>query len=115
MNQTVKSNLSVEEVKSLAEAKGKKLGFLIASLKIDETTREALLDLLPTMTLEQLDKFTDLLEASFLHGATGAIDKELAQALEQIDVKYQNQVQAADAEAASALQGIAKSLQGKQG
>jgi transcriptional regulator of heat shock response len=71
-----------------AEQKGKKLGVLIASLKISAQEQEALLALLPQMDEEQLDRLSSILEASYLQHATAAQDAQLAEALQKIDQKF---------------------------
>ncbi len=74
---------------SSAEERGKRLGFLIASLEMSAQQREALLSLLPEMTEEQLEELTEVLEASYLQAATADIDKKFAKELENVEKEYQ--------------------------
>ena len=75
-----------------AEERGKKLGFLIASLEMSAQQREAMLSLLPEMTEEQLDELTEVLEASYLQAATADVDKKLAKDLESVEEDYKKSV-----------------------
>ena len=75
-----------------AEERGKKLGFLIASLEMSAQQREAMLSLLPEMTEEQLDELSEVLEASYLQAATADVDKKLAKELETVENEYQKSV-----------------------
>ena len=86
-----------------AKEKGKKLGFLIASMNLHDKEKEALLSLLPQMTEQQLNEFIHILEANFLNAATQDADKQLASQLEEINQKYDNKVEEANAQATEEL------------
>ncbi len=77
---------------SSAEERGKRLGFLIASLEMSSEQREALLSLLPEMTEAQLEELTDVLEASYLQAATADVDKKFAQEIKNVEEKYEQTV-----------------------
>ncbi|MBP6859058.1 MAG: hypothetical protein KBC69_00325 [Candidatus Magasanikbacteria bacterium] len=74
------------------EEKGKRLGFLIASLDISPEEREALFALLPQMTEKQLEEFSAALEVSYLQAATKKQDQTLAEELKNTDQNFQTTV-----------------------
>lgn len=96
-----------EDQKDVAEEKGKKLGFLIASLEISTEEREALFGLLPQMTEAQLDELTNVLEANYLQAASKNSDEQLTGALNSTKEKYQQTVRQMNANTAKELDSIA--------
>ncbi|MEK7131497.1 MAG: hypothetical protein AAB797_02060 [Patescibacteria group bacterium] len=92
---------------SSAEERGKRLGFLVASLDVSAEEREALLVLLPQMTEVQLDDLADVLEANYLQTATKKSDEKLSDELKNIDQKYQQAVHEINSNTAKELDAIA--------
>lgn len=92
---------------SSAEERGKRLGYLIASLEMSGEQREALLSLLPEMTEDQLNELTDVLEASYLQAATKKEDGQLAQDLKNAEEKYEAKVKQINADTNKELDSIA--------
>lgn len=90
-----------------AEERGKRLGFLIASLEMSKEQRESLLSLLPEMTEVQLDDLADVLEASYLQAATKDQDQKLASDLKNAEEKYREAVQQTNKNTAKELDSIA--------
>ncbi len=90
-----------------AEERGKRLGFLIASLDVSAEQREAMLSLLPEMTEEQLKEFSDALEASYLQAATKEQDAQLSGELKDIEEKYQQKIHDVNTNTAKELDAIA--------
>ena len=76
-----------------AEEKGRRLGFLIAALNIEDDAKEAMINLLTKMTQEQINKLTQTLEADFLHAVTNKSDEELVKALLKNDAKFEEKIQ----------------------
>jgi len=66
------------------EAQAKKLGVLLVESDIPHEIKEAWLNLLPDMSLEQIDKLLHVLETKFLNDNTGEIDKEFYEKLKVI-------------------------------
>lgn len=91
---------------SSAEERGKRLGFLIASLEMSDEQREALFSLLPEMTEAQLEELTDVLEASYLQAATKKQDEEFVGELENIKEKYEEKIGQINANTAKELDSI---------
>ena len=86
---TVKQDTALkEEIIGTAKAYGQRLGFLIAALDIDDDVKEALLAILPAMTPEQVERFSDILESAYLGDKTFNIDIELKTALERVKTEY---------------------------
>ncbi len=90
----------------IAEEKGRKLGVLIASLKITDQEREAMLSLLPHMTEAQLEDFTKALEINYLQAMTQDQDKKLAEDLQKVDEDFQAKVTQINADTNKALDSI---------
>ena len=90
-----------------AEERGKRLGFLVASLDVSAEQREALLSLLAEMTEAQLDDLAEVLEANYLQTATKQSDKKLSGELKNIEDKYQQTMSQVNANTAKELDAIA--------
>jgi hypothetical protein len=90
-----------------AEEKGKRLGFLVASLDVSAEQCEALLSLLTEMTEVQLDDLAEVLEANYLQTATKQSDKKLSGELKNIEDKYQQTMSQVNANTAKELDAIA--------
>ena len=91
----------------MSEERGKRLGFLIASLEMSAEQREAMLSLLPQMTEVQLEELTNVLEASYLQAATKKQDKQFVEELKNVEEKYQQKVRDINADTAKELDAIA--------
>jgi len=78
-----------------AMEKGRRLGFLIASLDISEKERQAFFDLLPEMNAEQLDKLSVALEKNYLNQATRAEDEKFAAGVLAAQGEYEGSVKEA--------------------
>jgi len=74
----------LEELKTKAHFDGKKLGFLIAGLDVDQKVTESLVSILPTLNSEQLTKLIDVLETNYLNQKTKNLDEKLKEDLEKI-------------------------------
>jgi hypothetical protein len=109
-NQDIKID---DELQSLAIQKGKKLGLLISELKIDDETRQAFLDLLPSLTLEQIEKLIDTLEVKYLDAATRSEDKKFEEELIKIKEEYTKKQEEIDKETIKQLEELEKVLDQK--
>jgi len=74
-----KENLSPE-----SELLSKKFVFLLENSGMPDEVKEAWLALLPEMSLEQLDRFFDILEAQYLNEKTKDIDEKYKKELEKV-------------------------------
>ncbi|MFH1192696.1 MAG: hypothetical protein V1656_00010 [Candidatus Jorgensenbacteria bacterium] len=82
------SKITEEEAQKTAEAHGRRLGFLIATLNVSDETKQALLALLPAMTLEQIDRLSELLVKAFVNEQTKEFDEDFARELELIKKEH---------------------------
>ena len=101
---------SEAQLKELAAVQGRKLGLLLASLNVSKETLEAFLDILPEMSVEQLEQLTDILEARYLADKTSALDEKLKE--EFLKIKQESDKAAAvnEERALNALKKIEEEL-----
>ncbi|OGY91254.1 MAG: hypothetical protein A3H70_05185 [Candidatus Komeilibacteria bacterium RIFCSPLOWO2_02_FULL_48_11] len=95
------------DLKALAAKQGQKLGFLIAALNVSDEVKEAFFDLLPHLSLEQLERLTNILESKYLSQQTSGPDEKLKAELEAIKSNSDAQEDAADKEALADLKQLA--------
>ncbi len=67
-----------------AQAFGARLAWLIHNAKISADVKESLVVLLPQMSVEQIDKLSDLFMSDFLNQETIDLDQKFAKELEKI-------------------------------
>ncbi|TSC84899.1 MAG: hypothetical protein G01um101413_283 [Parcubacteria group bacterium Gr01-1014_13] len=91
---------------SSAEERGKRLGFLIATLELTSQQREALFSLLPEMSEAQLEELSEVLEASYLQEVTKNADEKLVGELKNIEEKYEDAVAQVNANTTKELDSI---------
>lgn len=107
------NNLIDPKIKELVEKKGQKLAFLISEFKIDEETRQAFLDILPSLSLEQIDKLIDILEVKYLDAATRSEDKKFEEELSKIKSDHIKKQEDIDKESIKQLEELEKLLDKK--
>ena len=81
-----------EELRSL----GGKLSLLIKSSTLEEDVKEELFQILPQMSLDQLEKLTDIFEAKFLDEKTKEIDEEYKRKIEEVYKNYNSKQEEID-------------------
>lgn len=69
----------------------KKLAALIYDSKMPEDIKEALIGVLPKMSLEQMDRLLAILEAKYLDEKTRHIDAEFKEKIKAIAEKFKEQ------------------------
>lgn len=94
-----------------AEKEGKKLGTLIAAFPMPDETRQALLELLPNFSLEQLARLSAILETAYLNQKTGSADKEFIEVLKNIDAEHKKKMGDLDNKTLKALDELDKNLE----
>lgn len=108
-----------EQIREIIHLKGQKLGTLLNKLKWPQELKQAWVDLLPTLTAEQIDELIMLTEENYLQQETTQIDKNFqakAQALyskykanqKQIDDKVMEELKTIEQELEDAKQPVAK-------
>ncbi|KKQ41354.1 MAG: hypothetical protein US58_C0001G0028 [Candidatus Magasanikbacteria bacterium GW2011_GWA2_37_8] len=102
-----------EELKQIltdAENDGRRLGVLIASLDVADEVKQAILDILPQFTPEQLQRFLAILEVQYANQKTGKIDEEFAKELETIKTTHDAAIATATATAQKELEKLEKEI-----
>ena len=66
----------------------KKLGILLYSSSLQKELKEAFIDLIPSMSLEQIEKLINILESQYLSHQTKHIDSKFQSQVEQIVQNY---------------------------
>jgi len=80
-----------DQAKTIAKAYGQRLGFLISVLNVAEEVKEAMLELVAAMTLEQIERFCEILENGFILEQTSEIDRAFVKELEHIKEEYEEE------------------------
>lgn len=93
-----------------AENDGRRLGVLIASLDVTDEVKQAILDILPSFTPEQLQRFLAILEVQYANQKTGKIDEEFAKELQNIKTEHDAQVASATTTAQKELEKLEKEI-----
>ena len=93
-----------------AENDGRRLGVLITSLDVTDEVKQAILDILPQFTPEQLQRFLAILEVQYANQKTGHIDEEFAKQLQNIKTEHDAQVASATATAQKELDKLEKEI-----
>ena len=89
---TLQNTLSEEQtILQNIEVQAKKLGILLHDSTIPQEIKQAWLSLLPSMSINQIDKFLNILEAKYLDEQTKGIDKKFKSELAAIVKKFQKQ------------------------
>ncbi len=83
-----KQKISQEKKEVLSKFLGKKLAFLILGLKISDETKELLVQILPSLSDQELVKLIEVLEQKFAYEMTDFNDIVLEQELFEILSKY---------------------------
>lgn len=82
--------LTREQILDLADANGRKLGFLLATADLDEEIKEALLQILESATAEQISALTDMLEEEFMSAYNQNLVEFLREQLQTIKEDDEN-------------------------
>lgn len=81
-------DLNQKELEELAKATGQRLAFLLFNTNIDAEQKEDWLALLPEMSLAQLERLVDILEAKYIDKQTKNIDEDFKKDLTAIKDEY---------------------------
>lgn len=84
------TNKSREEdlLKKQIELAGKKLGLLLSLTRFSQEEKEALIEMMRYVPLEEIDDFISVLETKLLEVMTKDIDEEFTQEIKQIMEEY---------------------------
>lgn len=93
-----------------AQFLGRKLGFLIGASTLPDDVKQAWLTILPELSLEQIGRLIDILEAKYLDEQTQDVNQKLEQELKQIQSKYQEKRDQLDADALEKIKDLEKQV-----
>ncbi len=103
--------LSDSELHSAAIDNGHRLGFLIAkSPVLSDQEKEALLNLLPEMTADQLDQLATVLEAQLANSLSADVDKVAVEKLQTAEDEYDEKIANAQDQALNQLYRLSKEI-----
>jgi ATP phosphoribosyltransferase regulatory subunit HisZ len=83
--------LSKKTFDDLAQAKGKKLAFLIAATSLPQTSKDELASLVEKMNLDQIEELISALEANYANRASSGIDNDFKEKLENLVKRFEEQ------------------------
>ncbi len=78
------NELSKEQILDLADAQGRKFGFLLATSPLDTETKEAFLSIIEKATSEEINAVIDLFEEGLLRAQNTELDNWLKTQMEYI-------------------------------
>jgi|SRR3989339_1048010 len=88
---------------------GQRIAYLLAAARLTEEEKEAWIDLVPEMSLEQMDQFAKALEAN-IAGAEAPEFERLEAGLQQAKAQQQTQANAITQKATASLEEIERML-----
>lgn len=109
-----KTRIVPNESAALAQTLGTRLGFLLAAAPLPDEEKQAWLGILPDMTVEQLLRFSDLLETRFLDAATADVDAVWEQTLTAFSAHRAERAARAAQETTAALATLEQELSGRK-
>ena len=107
---TLINNLSKEQILDLADASGRKLGFLLAMSPLQDEIKEGIISILKYATPDQLDALIEMLESGFLQSVNTDMEVFLKKELEIIKKEYDGRSNELDREVVEALEEVGKKL-----
>ena len=103
--------LDREEILDLADAEGKKLGFLLATSPLDEKTKKAILDILEKASPEQIDAVIKFFEEEYLMAQNSDLNSWLKIQLENIKSEFEKKQDKLDKETIAKIDKLEKYLE----
>lgn len=88
---TNNQNLEEKEIVENLELSAKKLALLLHHSNMPDEIKESWISLLPSMSLSQIDRFLNILEAKYLDEQTGNIDEKYKKKIEDLISDYLNE------------------------
>lgn len=101
-----------DELTEAATAQGRKLGFFIAALNTSDEIKQAWLDLLPNLSLPQLERLSNIMESKYLAEQTRSIDEDFKTELEKIKSDFGGQDEANDKKVLAQIEDLERQLAG---
>lgn len=82
------NELSREQILDLADAAGRKLGFLLATSPLSDEQKQAFINIFEYATPEQIDKLTEIFEISYLEANNKEFEEKFKSELEEIKAEF---------------------------
>jgi hypothetical protein len=102
--------LTKEEILDLADAEGKKLGYLLATSPLDNETKKALLNIIEKATLEQIDAILRFFEEGYLMANDNELNDWFKKELEKIRDESDEEQNKVDEKTIKKIEALEKSL-----
>jgi ABC-type phosphate/phosphonate transport system substrate-binding protein len=99
------------EIEEVARAHGAKLGALIADSTMPDDVKEALVALLPEMSLEEIERLENILEAKYLDEQTRSIDAEYKEKIASLVEAFKKEEAEAESKELDALKHLEAMLE----
>lgn len=103
-------DLSREQIFDLADASGRKLGFLLALSPLEDEVKEAIMEILDFVTPKQLDQFTQMLEDSYLTANNKELEENFKKEIENLKTTFEEKEKKLEEETLKDLERIESGL-----
>lgn len=103
-------DLSREQIFDLADASGRKLGFLLALSPLEDEVKEAIIEILDFATPKQLDQFTRMLEESYLTANNKELEENFKKEIENLKTAFEEKEKKLEEETLAELSRIEAGL-----
>jgi hypothetical protein len=97
-----------EEILDLADAQGKKLGFLLATSPIDNEAKNGLLNIIEKATPEQIDAISNFFEEGYLLASNYELNEWFKKELEKIRDEFDEEQNKVDSETLKKIDDLEK-------
>lgn len=112
MNDNLKlEELTKEQILDLADTEGKKLGFLLAASPFDEETKKAILTIVEKANFEQIEAISNFLEDGYLMAQNKELNDWFKAQLENIKREADKKQEELDNETLSKIEELEGKLQ----
>jgi len=105
-----KEELTKDDILDLADAQGRKLGFLLATCPLDEDTKVALVGIIEKLSPEQIEVVTDFFEEGLLAAQNQPLNDWLKEKMEKINKEYDTRQWAVDEKTIANIDNLEKSI-----
>lgn len=104
------TQLSSKELEEQLKFQGRKLGALIKNSTLPQDVARELVELVPYMNLEQIERLINILEAKYLDEQTRDVDQQYKQRIKEVAEEYKKKHQEAENNLLKQLQKIEDSF-----
>ena len=104
------NELSREQILDLADAQGRKLGFLLATSPLDNETKDSLLGIIEKATQEQLDVIYNFFDEEYLMAQNQDLNEWFKGELEDIKTEFDKEQEELDKNTVEKMDNLIKSI-----